>query len=107
MKTLTRREIEKRYPLTEAQQLAVKYRKVLNKHYGGIRPPKIVGKLVELVTTRNRYEEMTGWIFSVRPPGLHGCYDDSWYVWNSSDTKTVWARDIFLVIDPSADEVSS
>jgi hypothetical protein len=105
-RTLTRREIEKRYPLSEEQQLRWKHRKALNKHYGGIKPPKIVGKIVELVTTRNRYDEITGIITSVRPPGHSGsnkcCPGGScWYVWDegSSDTKTVWARDIFLIVE--------
>jgi hypothetical protein len=105
MKTLTRREIEKRYPLSEEQQLRWKHRKALNKHFGGIKPPVIVGKIVELVTTRDRYDEMTGIMTSVRPPGHSGfnkcCPDGScWYVWDgSSDIKTVWARDIFLVVE--------
>jgi hypothetical protein len=100
MRQLTRREIEKRYPLSPSQQLAQQYRKVLKKHYDGIRPPKIVGRLVQLKTTRDRYCEMTGIISSVRPTVREGDGDGGWYVWDSSsDTKTVWARDIFLVVE--------
>jgi hypothetical protein len=105
MKTLTRREIEKRYPLSPAQQLAQQYRKVLKKHHDGIKPPNIVGKLVQLKTTRDRYAEMTGIISSVRPPVREGSGDGGWYIWDSSsDTKTIWARDIFLVIEAEGGE---
>jgi hypothetical protein len=103
-RTLTHREILERYPLSEAQQLALKYKKVLKKHYDGIKPPVIVGKIVELKTTRDHYNEMTGVISSVRPQchaGSNKCCDGScWYVWNgSSDIKTVWARDLCLVVE--------
>jgi hypothetical protein len=99
-RTLTQREILERYPLSEAKQLAWQYRKVLRKHYDGIKPPNIVGKIVQLVTTRDRYCEMTGIISSVRPPVREGDGDGGWYVWDgSSDTKTVWARDLFLVVE--------
>jgi hypothetical protein len=110
MRQLTQREILERYPLSEAQQLAVKHKKVLKKIYDGIKPPTIVGKIVETVTTRNRYNEMTGTITSVRPPGHSGsnkcCPGGScWYVWDgSSDTRTVWARDIFLIVEAEGGE---
>jgi hypothetical protein len=105
MKRLTQREIEKRYPLSPAQQLAQQHKKVLKKICDGIKPPVIVGKMVELRTTRDRYDEMTGVTHSVRPVGNVGsdrCCPDGgcWYVYDgSSDHKTVWARDLFLIVE--------
>jgi hypothetical protein len=104
-RTLTQREILERYPLSEAQrqqaELERRHRKVLRKIYGPVIPRHLItGKIVELVTTRDRYDEMTGIISSVRPPVREGDGDGGWYVWDgSSDTKTVWARDLFLVVE--------
>jgi hypothetical protein len=110
MKKLTQREIEKRYPLSEAQrqqaELERRHRKVLRKIYGPVVPRHLItGKLVELKTTRDRYCEITGIISSVRPPVREGSGDGGWYVWDgSSDTKTVWARDVCLVIEAEGGE---
>jgi hypothetical protein len=70
---------------------------------------KVTGRLVEIIATRDRFEEMAvGYMMiPVRPTKRERWpYDviggPEWYIYDSSgDHKTFWARDVYLVVEAS------
>jgi hypothetical protein len=68
---------------------------------------RVIGTLVEIEITRDRYEEMdVGYMMIPVPPtkSSHWPYDviagPGWRIYDSSsDHKTTWCRDLFLVVE--------
>jgi hypothetical protein len=97
---LTKAEIDKRWPLAPSLPSQT-YRH--NRPVIDIDDPevmaslRIVGKMVEVRMTRDRYEELPiGYAMHPVPPNEPG----KWYIFdNSCDHRTKWGRDMFLIVE--------
>jgi hypothetical protein len=95
LRQLTKAEIDRRWPrVTRCQCQSNSIRDFFTEHEipAGYR---LVGKLIELTTTRDRFEDLApGYRMTPVRPGFGWRIHDS-----SKDHHTTWCRDVFLIVE--------
>ncbi len=109
MRTLTEREIARRYPpLVRCNCRSFPPR---DPFIGIGLAPRVVGKLIEVTTTRDRFEDLSPHGYAMHP--VRPTSGPNWqtrnsdmedhYAWrihdSGKDHHTTWCRDVFLIVE--------